>query len=1055
MIFYIFEKQVYKTHQMMKKLLVLLLLAAGFPALSGQHNACFLTDPTLSPDGKTIVFVYETDLWEVPVNGGTAGRLTAMAGNESLPRFSPDGKWLAFSSTQNGNADVYLMPVGGGKIVQLTWHDANDLVDSWSWDSDKIYFTSERYNTFSAFVVSASGDTPQRLFSDNYFDQAHHVIEVPGDLASQKASFYFTSSWESYLFPHRKRYVGENSPDIEYFNPATGDYRRLTDWEGKDMWPVADRKGNLYIASDEANGEYNLYALKEGAKKQLTSFETSIGRPQVSADGSRIVFGRDYQIWSYDVAAGKSSLCEISIYATETLQTEIPYTTAGKITAFDISDDGKKVAFVSRGRIFVSDLTGKFVREIPTARNERAVEVRWMKDNVSLLYTRTVKGWANLFTVNAEDPEEEKQLTSNERTVQHLLLSPEGETAVYLSGSSNIDLIDLKNFSISTIINDEFTFRISQPRFSPDGKYIVYSAYRNFEEDILVYDIREKKIIPITNNGVTESDPYWSPDGRYIYLSADRYNPGFPRGEGVSKIYRIPLFRFAEGFRSDEYGKMFLKKPPKDSLQIDIRFDTDDIENRWEEIAVNGNSQSAPNVFYQKGKTLLLFNNSPTPQDRVLTKVEMSPFEPRKSEKIGDKPFSQLEEAGGKFYALIAGDIYEVKVAENKTEKLNLNADFSKNLNDEFVQMFYENWATLAEHFYDLNYHGISWTGMRTRYEAFLPFLRNRENLKTLQNDMLGELNSSHLGFSSQGDEAKTFYRLQTNATGIIFRDDEPFVVDRWVKKSPADLLDTPLKPGDELMAINGVAVNKSVDRELFFALPRLEKELVLRFSRKGKEFDMKLNPVSSSVVKALLYDEWVAANQKKVDEATDNRVAYVYMKDMGTPSLEQFLIEMTGEAARRDALILDIRNNRGGNVHDDVIQFLSQRPYLEWQAREGKRSPQPNFAPSGKPIILMVNEQSLSDAEMTAAAFKALKLGTVVGTETYRWIIFTSGKQLVDGSFTRLPAWGCYDLEGNDLEKTGVKPDIYVPATFGDMQKGADPQLDRAIEEALLRIKN
>ena len=1037
----------------MKRLLVLLLLATGFPVLSGQQNACFMTDPALSPDGKTIVFVYETDLWKVASTGGTASRLTAMAGNESLPRFSPDGKWLAFSSTQNGNADLYVMPVGGGTTVQLTWHDANDLVDSWSWDSKKIYFTSERYNTFDAFVISASGGTPQRLFSDNYFDQAHHVVEAPGGLASPKPSFYFTTSWESYMFPQRKRYVGENSPDIEYFNPNTGEYKRLTSWEGKDMWPTADSKGNLYIASDEANKEYNLYALKDGVKQQLTSFETSIGRPQVSADGSMIVFGRDYQIWTYDVAASKPSQCQISIYATETLQTEIPYTTSGKITAFDVSGDGKKVAFVSRGRIFVSDLTGKFVREIPTARNERAEEVRWMKDNISLLYTRTVKGWANLFTVSAEDLKEEKQLTQNEKTVQNLILSPDGETAVFISGNSNIDLMDLKNFSVSNIIDDEFWFRISQPRFSPDGKYIVYSAYRNFEEDIFVYDIREKKIIQITDNGVTESDPYWSPDGRYIYLSADRYNPGFPRGEGVSKIYRIPLFRFNEGFRSDEYGKMFLKKQPKDSLHIDIRFDTEDIDNRWEQIAVNGNGQSGPNVFYVKGKTLLLFNNSPNPQERVLTKVEMSPFDPLKSEKIGDKPFSQLDEAGGKFYALMAGDIYEVKVAENKTEKLNLNAEFSKSLNDEFVQMFYENWATLAEYYYDANYHGVNWTGIRSRYETFLPFLRNRENLKTLQNDLLGELNSSHLGFSSQGDEAKTFYRLQTNATGIIFREDEPFVVDRWVKKSPADLLDTSLKPGDELVAVNGIPVNKSLDREFCFALPRLEKELTLSFSRKGKEFEMKLNPVSSYAMKALLYDEWVAANQKKVDEATGNRVAYVYMKDMGTPSLNQFLIEMTGEASRRDALILDLRSNRGGNVHDNVIQFLSRKPYLEWQARGGKLSPQPNFAPSGKPIILLVNEQSLSDAEMTAAAFKALKLGTVVGTETYRWIIFTSGKQLVDGSSTRLPAWGCFDLGGNDLEKTGVKPDIYVRTTFGDMQKGADPQLDRAIEEALKAV--
>jgi len=223
---------------------------------------------------------------------------------------------------------------------------------------------------------------------------------------------------------------------------------------------------------------------------------------------------------------------------------------------------------------------------------------------------------------------------------------------------------------------------------------------------------------------------------------------------------------------------------------------------------------------------------------------------------------------------------------------------------------------------------------------------------------------------------------------------------------------------------------------------------------RRGKEYEMKITPVSSSRMKTLLYDEWIASNQERVNKSTGKRVAYVHMRDMGQESLNQFLIEMTGEAMHRDALILDIRNNRGGNVHDDVIQFLSPKPYLQWSYRDGKRSPQPNFAPAGKPIILLINSQSLSDAEMTSAAFKALKLGTVVGTETYRWIIFTTGRQLVDGSFTRMPVWGCYDLEGNDLEKTGVKPDIYIKTTFSDIQKGTDPQLDKAIEE-VLRLLN
>ena len=174
----------------------------------------------------------------------------------------------------------------------------------------------------------------------------------------------------------------------------------------------------------------------------------------------------------------------------------------------------------------------------------------------------------------------------------------------------------------------------------------------------------------------------------------------------------------------------------------------------------------------------------------------------------------------------------------------------------------------------------------------------------------------------------------------------------------------------------------------------------------------------------------------------------------MGQGELEQFIIDMTQELNKKDALIFDLRYNTGGNVHDEVLKFLSQKSYLQWKYREGKLTNQPNFSPADKPIILLTNEQSLSDAEMTSQGFKALKLGKIVGNETYRWIIFTSGVSLVDGSSVRMPAWGCYSMEGKDLEKHGVQPDILVINSFEDKLNGKDPQLDRAIEEILKQIK-
>lgn len=231
--------------------------------------------------------------------------------------------------------------------------------------------------------------------------------------------------------------------------------------------------------------------------------------------------------------------------------------------------------------------------------------------------------------------------------------------------------------------------------------------------------------------------------------------------------------------------------------------------------------------------------------------------------------------------------------------------------------------------------------------------------------------------------------------------------------------------------------------------------EISLKFKRKELVYEVKVHPISSSLLNSLLYDEWIFNNQQYVNKFSQSRIAYVYMKDMTEGSLNDFLIDMTTDTWNKEALILDLRNNKGGNVHDDVLKFLSQRPYLTWKYRNGKLTPQPNFAPTAKPIILLINEQSLSDAEMTSEGFKQLNLGKIIGTETYRWIIFTNARQLVDGSYTRLPSWGCYTLDGKNLEKTGVKPDIYIRNTFFDRLNGADPQLEKAIQVIMEQIGN
>ncbi|NAS32658.1 peptidase S41 [Flavobacteriaceae bacterium R38] len=1039
---------------MQKRFLLFFSFVSVFCNLSVAQETFFQLDPTLSPDGSTIVFSYEGDLWKVPSEGGEALRLTAMQGEETLPSISPDGKWIAFSATQYGNKDIYLMPFNGGEIVQLTFHDAADDVDSWSWDAKEIYFTSSRSNRFSGYKVAVKGGTPSRLF-EHYFNNVHNVITHP-----TTGEIFFNESWESKNFAHRKRYKGDYNPDIKSYNPKTKVYKEYTSYRGKDFWVTIDKNGKVFFASDEANDEYNLYTFENEKKKALTTFKTSIGRPHVSANGKKIVFTKDYQIFLYDVATQKTKKVNITILKNNTLSKSQDFQVKDNISYFDVSPDNKKIAFVSRGELFVSDIKGKFIKKLNTRVDERVLEVKWLKDNRTLLFNQTVGGYANLFTITADGTGKEKQHTKEARNNINLELSNQLEQAVYVSGRDELRLINLNTFKSTVIVKDEFwALRPTTARFSPDDNYLVYNAFRNFERDIFTYHIPTKKIINLTKTGVNEADPIWSSDGKYIYFDSNLTQPSFPFGVPDSQIYRMALDKYEAPFASDKFNALFeAEKDNKDEVtSTNIVINEKGTMERLERISPFFGIQRNAHIISKNQTTYVYYISNHDEGNSKLWKTTIKPFERNKTEKVSDQRIFgyQIKSVKDKHYILINGAIHTLNIEGNKTAKINIDTKFRKNLNDEFHQMFYEAWAGFESNFYDGDFHGQNWQKLRDKYAAFLPYISKRSHLRLLFNDMLGELNTSHFGFRSTGEEEDEYYGSRTLATGIIFSKQNPYVVERIVAKSPADVTGKDIRAGDKLIAVNGKKVDPSRNREMYFSEPSLDSEIQLVFSRNNKSVPINIHPVSSGNLRTLLYDEWVANNQSYTDAKSGNKIAYVHMKNMGGAELNNFKREMVSEAYNKEALILDLRNNTGGNVHDEVLQFLSQKPYSKWKYRDGKLSPQPNFGPSAKPIIILVNEQTLSDAEVTSAGFKELGLGKVIGTETYRWIIFTSGAGLVDGSFYRLPSWGCYTLDGKNLEKTGVTPDIYVKETFEDRLLNKQPQLDRAIEEITKLLTN
>jgi tricorn protease len=983
-----------------------------------------------------------------------------MQGYETDARVSPDGQWVAFTGRQFGNPDVYVVPINGGEIRQLTWYSGDDEVSAWSWDSKEIYFTSLRMGQPSGFRVARSGGTAERVFPPSFFNYDHNLVPHPD------GSIFFSDSYESDWQKQRKRYRGPLNPEIQSYAPASKKFTKYTSWEGKDFDHTIDRKGNVYYISDEGNGEFNLYTIAGGKPTALTNFSTSIRTPQVNAEGGKLVFEKDYQLWIYDLAAKKASKLSLSLVRNSVLAQEKDFDVRGRITAFDISPDGKKLAFISRGELFVSDAEGKFIQQVSKGSAERAVEVKWMADNATLLFNQTKNGYLNWYTIPATGGPV-KELTDEAENNRLVSFNSKRTQAVYLSGRNEVRTMDLKTLKSKTIAKAElWGFYNSAPSFSPNEEYVVFNGYRNFEQEVLVHNLKTGQTMNLTNSDVSESGPLWSPDGKFLFFSSNRLKPSYPTG-APTHVYRMPLEKMDEPYRYDKYSALFTTEQPadtskkKDSAKTKIpapqtstavTIDPVRIMERLELVGPQFGEQDLLAVTYKNDKTTVYYLSNHGEGRNAVWKTVLEPFEEAKTTRITgiDNAFNvSVVEAGDKVFALASGNIFKINPDANTATLLSTTGyTFRRNLREEFEQVFDEAWAAVSTNYYDEAFHGIDWKKMKARYRAFLPYVNNRQDLRTLLEDMLGELNSSHQGFYSFGEEESVQMQNRTMETGILFDNNDPFKVASVLRRSNADRKGVNIQPGDVLVKVNDRAIDPKMDRYYYFTRPSIDRELRLTFRRGTENVEVKIHPQSS--LAGNLYQEWCDGNQKRVEEKSKNRIAYTHMRDMQGGELEKFLLEMTQELNDKDGLILDLRFNNGGNVHDEVLRFLSQRSYLQWKYREGDFTKQSNFAPSDKPIVLLINEQSLSDAEMTAQGFKTLKLGTIVGNETYRWIIFTSGTGFVDGSFVRLPSWGCYSLDGKDLEKTGVSPDIKVINTFEDRISGRDPQLDRAIAEVL-----
>ena len=929
--------------------------------------------PTLVPDGKTVVFAWRGDIWRAPVEGGSATRLTIHEAQDTKPRVSPDGKWIAFSSRRTGNYDVFVMPIDGGEPRQVTFHSGNDFATDWSADGKKILFYSGRdpqpYGT-DLYEIDVAGGTPRRLTRDGGRD---------GSYSPDGKSVAYIRGFNTV---YQDAYEGSASYDVYVTDLEGGTPRRLTKTPGNELNPCWSSDGQtIWFLADE-KGAMNFRAIPAagGETKTLTAWkDDDTRRATLAWDRKTVAFERDGRLNTLDLTTvdAKAKPIELTVESDVRNGGADVHTITSGAEHSALSPDGSRLAVAVRGDLWLlSSGGGDAVRLSTSSANED-----WPR-------------W-----------------------------SPDGRRLAYFSdasGTNDVYVMDLATHDAKIVAGgpDDQAF----PAWAADGKHLVYTSNHARNKDLYLLDLETGEDRQLTKDPKDDDDATVSSDGKWI---------AFDSGRGGSQaIYVMPFSGGEAQARRVSGGNGFFQVPS---------FSPDASMLAYEEM--DPASGSSGGVWAVKA--------TGGPAIQISRDGQGACWSPR-----GDWIYFTAERVGVK-------DLYRVRAPQTieAGEKVSFLGRVEVERRLEFGNLFDEAWQKLKDGFYDEHMHGVDWSSLKSKYRPLAVDCEIKDEFYSVVSQMLGELRASHLGIFPGQDEDEGAGRdvPQTGYLGLELDGTPPSGGGRKVTsvqaKGPAD--EAGLRVGDVVKSINGTTLKAGSDLDRVLA-GAAGKEVALVFSKGdgSGEKTLSLKAVAGGALSSLKYQLWVEKAKKTVEERTKGEAGYIHLNQMDQPNLARFsaaLSELNQKKVK--GLVLDVRNNGGGNIHPQLIDALSNRPFIQFQPRGAGKQTQPALY-WGKPVVLLINERSFSDAEVFPYSFKQMGLGKVVGVPTAGGVIGTNDITLSDGSKFRIPRVGWYGLNGENLEHLGVPPDILVEETVDDRLKGLDPQLDRALEVILSEIR-
>lgn len=1083
----------------MKRLfLVLLLLWSGVVVAATPQ---WMRYPVISPDGEQVVFSYKGDLWVVPSSGGAARQLTTHPAYDYAPVFAPDGKEIAFASDRNGNFDIYAIALSGGEPRRVTTHSAAETPWSYTPDGEEILYSAVLQDP------AASVQFPTASMSELYAvkrtgGRPRQVLATPAEELS------FVGAGEAFVYQDRKG--GENVWRKHHTSSITRDlwlydgekHTQLTDFAGEDRQPRVTADGKMLYFLSERGGSFNVYRFplaNPQAVERVTNHKTHPVRFLSVADNGTLCYSYDGDLYIKEGAAASRRLA-VTIEGDNTAadRTILPVQMGSDAA---VSSDGKQLAFIFRGELFVTSTDYTTTKQITrTAAAES--DVVFSPDGRKLAYASERDGKWQIYTAevvrkedinfpNATLVKEEPLFKDNKFDRRAPIFSPDGKEVAFIENRDRLMVKNLATGKVRQITDGSQCYSTTGAfnySWSPDGKWFAMSYTGNGHEpytDIgIVSAAGGEPIHNLTNSGYTDSSPQWVLDGNAILFSSERYGMRnhaswgtlrdvmivFLNREAYDEFHltkeerelQAEIEKLAKGDKAEAAEKSDKKsdekkgekKPAEKSAEKpaaktkDIVVELRNIEDRIVRLTPTS-SQLGAATLDKEGK--MLYYQAAYEGAMSLWQFDLEKKTPTKigaarGQMVWDKKMTTLYILGPRAQKL--------KPATKKPEPISISAELVWDRAAERAYMFDHVYRQEKARFYNEKMHGVDWEMLRDSYQKFLPHINNNYDFAELLSEWLGELNVSHTGSGYR--KAATPTSDATAQLGLLFDwgyAGDGLLVEEVVERGPFDRAASKMAAGAVIESIDGVAIKAGED---YFPLlnRKAGKRTLIGFrTAEGERVEEVMKPVTTAAMSAVLYKRWVKRAAAEVERLSGGRLGYVHIQSMGDPSFRTVYSDILGRYNHCEGIVIDTRFNGGGRLHEDVEVLFSGEKYLTQEIR-GKNSCDMPSRRWNKASIMLMGEANYSNAHGTPWVYKFKEMGSLVGMPVPGTMTSVTWETLQDPTlYFGIPVVGYRTADGSYLENKQLEPDVKVANSKELVVEGRDEQLEAAVRQLLQEI--